>query len=118
MFLLQGEGPSTVRLSCRKEEETLAPTFPKQTISSRPASLSAVASVATEENDDLVAFTQSQEKTIEVDDPFVKVGSLMGESTNLIALIDTGSSVSFVCYIYSKYIKPYNCDLMPVKNKW
>lgn len=52
-----------------------------------------------------------------INDPFVRISSLLDKRSDLLALVDTGSPVSFVkISVYDKYIKPFCKLLAPIKN--
>ncbi|XP_011883952.1 PREDICTED: uncharacterized protein LOC105571091, partial [Vollenhovia emeryi] len=67
---------------------------------------------------EVVASVDRPECNLEINDPLVPIDSINGERCKLLALIDTGSPVSFAKFsVYEKYVKPREIKLSPVKTK-
>jgi len=72
-------------------------------------SVAAVAESAKEESASRVVATveQAEERQLKMDRPFVRITHLQDKICNLIALVDTGSSVSFIkANIFRNYLDP------------
>lgn len=82
----------------------------KPAIKATTSSGATTASVVPESQpSDTVAVVQAGCNRLVVDDPLVKVSNLQDREINLLALIDTGSPVSFVKNrVYKKFIEPFN----------
>ncbi|XP_011869954.1 PREDICTED: uncharacterized protein LOC105563185 [Vollenhovia emeryi] len=84
------------------------------------ATAKAAASVTQEPSsaDEVVASVEQPRNSLEITDPLVGVENINGERCNLLALVDTGSPVSFAKFsVYERWIKPLNLKLAPYKNR-
>ncbi|KMQ93098.1 hypothetical protein RF55_6825 [Lasius niger] len=88
----------------------------KEAKTQKPVTTSAVAAGVSEEGsqEEVVAAVQGGLQQLVVDDPFITVDSLLGERRKLLALIDTGSPVSFIKNgVYNEFVKPAQIKLSP-----
>jgi len=67
-----------------------------------------------------VAFVSEKEGTsLEIHGPIIEIDSIEGRSCNVMALLDTGSPVSFIKYrAYLTYVKPWANNLMSTQRKF
>lgn len=88
----------------------------KKTAPKAPASAAASVTPVDLQSEE-VATVEDSHKRLVVDDPFVEVCQLNGEPVKLIALIDTGSPVSFIKNgVFDKHIKA-NCNQLRKSDK-
>lgn len=76
------------------------------------------AAVTAEEQDDLVAAVCAEgvNRSLEINQPFININGINGERCKLIALMNTGSPVSFVKFhVFERYIKSVNVALNPIR---